>query len=295
MFTIRRAFAGTLASLTALCLLSPTAFADETITFFDTVFLPTATTISVGETVTWEWSAGDHVLTSGVSSNPADNPGALFEATIDAASPTFSYTFALPGTYSFFDALNETGLVGTIIVEPEIYVVQVVDIAFTPQDVTIFVGDQVRWQWIEGIHTVTSGASSAPADNPGALFDAPNTDGQPVFDFIFTEPGTVPYYCAPHEIFGMTGTVLVQSLFLRGDTNRDGSIDVADPIALLGHLFLGDPAPTCSDAADANDSGALDIADAILALDFLFGGAGSLPAPFPAEGADRTADTLLCL
>ena len=153
------------------------AYADETITFFETVFLPTATTITVGETVTWEWSAGDHILTSGVSSDPADDPGELFEAPIDVGNQSFSYTYNLPGTYSFFDALHETGLVGTIIVEPHITVVQVVDIAFTPQDIDVFVGDQVRWQWIEGIHTVTSGASSNPSDNPGALFDAPSTVG----------------------------------------------------------------------------------------------------------------------
>lgn len=278
-----------------LAIFTGSAHADVTITFFDTVFLPTATTITVGETVTWEWSAGDHVLTSGVSSDPADDPGALFQAPISAANPTFSYTFNLPGTYSFFDELHETGLVGTIIVEPFITVVQIVDIAFTPQHVNVFVGDQVRFQWIEGIHTVTSGASSNPTDNPGALFDAPSTVGQPVFDFVVTESGLLHYFCVPHEIFAMTGTVQVQPLFVRGDTNSDGTVDVADPIALLGHLFLMEPAPNCLDAADSNDSGGLDIADAILALDFLFGSTTALPAPFPNVGGDRTADSLLCL
>ncbi|MFN0059101.1 MAG: plastocyanin/azurin family copper-binding protein [Planctomycetota bacterium] len=281
--------------LASVCagVLSSTARGDETITFYATAFLPTATTITVGETVHFVHSAGSHTVTSGTSSAPSGSPGALFDVELDATAPLFSYTFNTPGTYSFFCRDHETGLVGTIVVEPFFVVVGVVNNAFTPEDVHVFAGDQVRWEWIEGLHSVTSGASSAPADNPGALFDSPLTGAQPVFIHDFTTPGTFPYFCLPHEAFNMYGSVHVQQLFIRGDTNSDGQIDVADPITLLGHLFLQEPEPACTDAADATDDGTLNIADAILQLSYLFGG-GTLPAPFPQAGADRSSDALYC-
>jgi hypothetical protein len=36
-----------------------------------------------------------------------------------------------------------------------------------------------------------------------------------------------------------------------GDVNRDGSLNIADPVHLLGHLFLGGPAPESCDAPAA--------------------------------------------
>ena len=44
------------------------------------------------------------------------------------------------------------------------------------------------------------------------------------------------------------------------------------------------------DAADANDDGQVNIADAIALLGHLFGGVPSLPAPFPGCGTDPTGD-----
>jgi hypothetical protein len=81
-------------------------------------------------------------------------------------------------------------------------------------------------------------------------------------------------------------------LFKRGDTNNDNTINIADAIFLLGHLFGGGPAPTCQDTADANDDGGMNIADAISVLGHLFGGTGPLKPPFGACGPDPTADTL---
>ncbi len=83
-----------------------------------------------------------------------------------------------------------------------------------------------------------------------------------------------------------------EGLFVRGDVNDDDTINIADAISLLGHLFGGAPAPGCIDAADANDDGAMNIADAISILGHLFGGEGPLPLPFPACGPDPTPDDL---
>ncbi len=64
-------------------------------------------------------------------------------------------------------------------------------------------------------------------------------------------------------------------------------------VSVLGFLFLGDAAPWCPDAADADDSGVLDITDPIYLLGHLFLGGPAPPPPgLAACGADRTLDRL---
>lgn len=78
--------------------------------------------------------------------------------------------------------------------------------------------------------------------------------------------------------------VVASPLFIRGDANGDGAVDIGDPIAILGVLFQGDPLGTCMAALDGNGDTALDIADAIYLLSFLFAGGTPPPAPYPAPG-----------
>ena len=84
--------------------------------------------------------------------------------------------------------------------------------------------------------------------------------------------------------------------FVRGDVNRDESINLADPVAILAILFGGDPLEPCNDAADTNDDGLVNIADPIAILSHLFGESShqGLPAPFPQAGDDPTSDGMLC-
>ncbi len=81
--------------------------------------------------------------------------------------------------------------------------------------------------------------------------------------------------------------------FLRGDVNRDGRVNISDPIKALHYLF-GLAQVTCVDAVDVNDNGIPNIADAIVLLSYLFGGGVPPAAPFPTPGADPTADNLSC-
>lgn len=85
-----------------------------------------------------------------------------------------------------------------------------------------------------------------------------------------------------------------QEPFLRGDFNRDGGLDISDPVAELGYLFAGTPLTPCLDAGDANDDGKVDITDAVYSLDHLFNGGPAPPEPFPESGADPTGDELEC-
>ncbi|HAK94276.1 MAG TPA: hypothetical protein DCM87_04565 [Planctomycetes bacterium] len=87
---------------------------------------------------------------------------------------------------------------------------------------------------------------------------------------------------------------------MRGDTNRDGTIDIADAISVLSYLFgaADDPSKAylalCLDACDINDNGAVDIADPIYVLTFLFAQGTPPPVPYPDRGEDPTPDSLGC-
>ena len=58
--------------------------------------------------------------------------------------------------------------------------------------------------------------------------------------------------------------------FMRGDSNDDKTVNLADAIASLQMLF-GSLPMTCHDAVDANDDGATDLSDPIYVLTYLLG------------------------
>lgn len=82
--------------------------------------------------------------------------------------------------------------------------------------------------------------------------------------------------------------------FLRGDSNGDGILDIADPRHTLSWLFLGSAPPRCLDAADANDDGRIDVSDSVATLQFLFTGGKAPAQPFPEPGEDPTSDSMDC-
>ncbi|MCA8960848.1 MAG: CRTAC1 family protein [Planctomycetes bacterium] len=80
-----------------------------------------------------------------------------------------------------------------------------------------------------------------------------------------------------------------QELFVRGDSDGNGVVDLADVVVLLSYLFLGGELP-CPDGGDVTDSGSLDVADPILLLSALFLGASGEVAPPSECGTDPTID-----
>ncbi len=84
-------------------------------------------------------------------------------------------------------------------------------------------------------------------------------------------------------------------MFLRGDQNGDGNLDLGDAIAILNHIFMSVPLGTCVDAIDVDDSGELDIVDPIRLVNYLFNFGPPPEEPFPAAGFDPTPDEFLCL
>ncbi len=81
-------------------------------------------------------------------------------------------------------------------------------------------------------------------------------------------------------------------VFVRGDLNDNGTLDVSDAVFGLTALFVrGAELPGCLDSADINDDGLFNIADPITLLSHLFV-VGSPPPhpPFPECGQDPTLD-----
>jgi hypothetical protein len=75
-------------------------------------------------------------------------------------------------------------------------------------------------------------------------------------------------------------------VFLRGDANGTGVVDISDAVFILNFLFLGGPAPGCEPGADTNTSGDLDISDAVNLLTALFLGGATVPPLEAAETED---------
>ncbi len=68
-------------------------------------------------------------------------------------------------------------------------------------------------------------------------------------------------------------------VFKRGDSNRDGGVNIADAVYILQNLFAQGPPIGCDDAADSNDDEGVNIADAVYILQNLFAQGPPLPAP----------------
>lgn len=82
-------------------------------------------------------------------------------------------------------------------------------LSFTPAHLTVTAGTTVRWVNVGPYdHTVTSGASSNPADVPGADLDAQLRPGG-TFEITFDVVGSHPFFCRTHEAMGMKGLVTV--------------------------------------------------------------------------------------
>ncbi len=97
----------------------------------------------------------------------------------------------------------------------------------------------------------------------------------------------------PADLF--VSTIPAVRTFLRGDANRDGEVDIGDPIFLLKYIFAHGPPPPCADAADANDDGLLTIADPIFSLIYLFGTGAVIHSPGASyPWFDPTPDALTC-
>lgn len=73
---------------------------------------------------------------------------------------------------------------------------------FVPSNVSVHVGDIVRWVRTEGTHTTTSKTIPIGAQ----AWDAPLTASNTSFEYTVTVAGVYSYVCSIHESMGMIGS-----------------------------------------------------------------------------------------
>ncbi len=84
-----------------------------------------------------------------------------------------------------------------------------------------------------------------------------------------------------------------EGLFIRGDVNGDGKIELTDPISNLDYQFLGNFESTCLDALDFDDDGTISLSDPIGNLTYQFLGGIDAKLPGPGQcGVDTTPSNL---
>jgi plastocyanin len=93
-------------------------------------------------------------------------------------------------------------LTSTVLFSQTTHDVTVQNFSFSPQSLTITVGDIVKWTNISGTHNVRA--------NDNSFFSGPAAPAPWEFTHTFNAVGDFPYYCEPHQGMGMTGTIIVQ-------------------------------------------------------------------------------------
>ncbi len=131
--------------------------------------------------------------------------------------------------------------------------VNIVDFGFQPADVTIKVGDSVKWTNTGSFtHTSTSGTTTGGARHPDGLWDSGSIPPGQTFSHTFTKAGAFPYYCTPHFTV-MTGTVTVQAA-VPPAVNTPPTVSITSP---ANGVTLVSPADVTIQAAASDADGAV--------------------------------------
>jgi len=79
---------------------------------------------------------------------------------------------------------------------------------FSPDDLTIQVGETVQWENIGGVHNVNGTQATYP-DNPESFGNGSAASAPWTYEFTFNTPGVYEYQCDPHVGLGMVGRITV--------------------------------------------------------------------------------------
>jgi plastocyanin len=100
----------------------------------------------------------------------------------------------------FINSLLSVLILLSISARATVHMVDVANFSFTPDTMTVIVGDTVQWMWISGTHTTTS--TSVPAG--AATWNNSINSSISFFNYKVTVAGVYNYDCAIHTF--MTGT-----------------------------------------------------------------------------------------
>ena len=173
------------------------------------------------------WSAGFHAripYTPHTLSLHASNAATttLQGASIPGDEVRYGFEFTVPLTLSRYFG-GRSGTAGQSVTAgpspPGAAVVVEMDNAlrYLPATVTVRVGETVTWRnTSEVVHTVTADpekaaqASNASLPEGATPFDSGDLAPGEAFSYTFRTPGTYRYFCIPHELAGLVGTVVVE-------------------------------------------------------------------------------------
>jgi len=128
-------------------------------------------------------------------------------AAAGAAAALLSVLSNDPDADSLALTLSGTGVDTTTTSKDTTYVITMPGNSFSPDTLTISVGDTVLWSNTDSkAHTTTSGANGV-ADN---IWNSGNMIPGATFSYVFTQAGNYPYYCIYHYGLGMYGLIIVK-------------------------------------------------------------------------------------
>ena len=113
-------------------------------------------------------------------------------STPDTVSPTDSGTIVLTGS-EVIVTMGEDG-----------------ELIYSPEDISVSVGDTVVWDNKSGSHNVVFGTVPDGVDAEAISRTTLATEPGPAHSVTFEVPGTYKYYCSPHKGQGMFGTITVE-------------------------------------------------------------------------------------
>jgi plastocyanin len=215
-------------SLVAVCAVATSAFAKVHVVYMrDNIatgsffFDPAYIVVSRADTVRWvNAGAAGHTTTSNES---------LWDSGFLAPGGSFQRQMLEPGPHQYFCVPHEFfGMVGAVsVITHSVKHVQMNDnfptqsYFFNPVNVTASPGDTIKWTNAgQTLHTATSGTEGTPG--AGVLFDSPYLSPGEMFTWVVKDTSAVlPYFCVPHAMLGMLGTITVQP----SSVELPGSVD----------------------------------------------------------------------
>ena len=90
------------------------------------------------------------------------------------------------------------------------HIISLSGIAFTPNNLTINMGETVQWNNMGGTHNV-NGSVATFSNNPEGFFSGNAAAAPWSFSHTFNVPGVYQYRCDPHFSLGMTGVITVNA------------------------------------------------------------------------------------
>jgi plastocyanin len=123
-----------------------------------------------------------------------------------------------------------------------VHTVQLQSMDFVPEDITIKVGDAVKWEWVQSIHNVESGTIENGRGVPDGNFRSGNPVGPPAtYELTFNQAfldahpmpqDRYPYYCIVHVGVDMKGSVTVAECLTNADC--DDGVACTDDVCTQG-------------------------------------------------------------